>query len=439
MTSTLLEPSVRSPLRSSTPRASRSLRVGVVLGSVALALWGGELVLAWSQHAAGRQALARRAGVRYDRRTPSQVVLDLRARGLDAVPAINRPWSTAFTAPTPDAVFPLGGVPNRLTVLCNESGSYASYRSDPHGFNNPPELWDGRPIDVVLLGDSFVQGSCVGPDQTIAAGVRRVVPRTLNLGYGGNGPLGLLATLMEYAQPIRPARVIWSFYEGNDLDDLQQELAYPYLRTMAVLTANGRQDLLHRQDQIARDYVPWVTREAMEQALARTHPHTQGWWTYDALCARFGEDSPWLFAAQWAKLSTLRTMGRTVLASLTAGRKPVFPNEEVFRRVLLAARDATTSWGGQLYMLYLPEWQRYRPFGRPNPARDEVLRIAAQLGIPIIDIDPAFRASGHPRRYFPFGLPGHYNADGYRLVAQRILAALGASEDRPGPAASSAL
>jgi hypothetical protein len=395
------------------------------------ALWGGELALAWLQHANSREARARRAGVSFDPRTPAQVVLDLRGQGMDAVPAINRPWSASFAGPTPETVFPLGGVPNRLTILCNESGAYARYQSDAHGFNNPPELWDGGPVSVAILGDSFIQGSCVGPEESLAAGVRRAFPRTLNLGYGGNGPLGMLATLIEYAQPVRPAQVIWSFYEGNDLDDLEQELAYPYLRSLAALPTAGRQHLIDRQEQVARDYAPRVTTEAIERAMVAARPAARGGLSDEALRARFGERSPWVAAHQSMKLSALRQLFRTAAAGFTRPRVQVFAHEAVFRQVLAEARDTAASWGGRLSVLYMPEWQRYRPFGRPNNAhRDTVLRIAADLGIPVIDLDTAFRASGAPHRYFPLGLPGHYTAEGYQLAAREIVAAL--RDSQPG-------
>ena len=43
------------------------------------------------------------------------------------------------------------------------------------------------------------------------------------------------------------------------------------------------------------------------------------------------------------------------------------------------------------------------------------------LDIPIIDIhNEVFKTHPDPLSLFPFRIPGHYNAEGYRLVAEAI-------------------
>ena len=41
-------------------------------------------------------------------------------------------------------IFPLSGLSNVETILCNESGYFALYESDRYGFNNPDEEWDKK-------------------------------------------------------------------------------------------------------------------------------------------------------------------------------------------------------------------------------------------------------------------------------------------------------
>ena len=65
-----------------------------------------------------------------------------------------------------DTIFPLSGLANKETVLCNENGYFSQYLSDRYGFRNDDNLWD-MDLDWVLLGDSFVHGSCVNNNQTI--------------------------------------------------------------------------------------------------------------------------------------------------------------------------------------------------------------------------------------------------------------------------------
>ena len=51
----------------------------------------------------------------------------------------------------------------------------------------------------------------------------------LNFGIGGNGPLENLATLREYAVPLKPKIIFWYHCDGNDLDDLVGMWGHPML------------------------------------------------------------------------------------------------------------------------------------------------------------------------------------------------------------------
>ena len=164
-------------------------------------------------------AIANKDGV-LDSRTRYQVVLDLRSRGTRAYPAVfpARLSRTALdgTLRAPlridgVEVLPLGGVANAPTVRCNESGPYVVYESDEFGFNNPKELWKADGVEVIALGDSFAQGSCVAPEHNFVSLIRARYPRTLNLGMSGNGPLLMLAALKEYGPTLRPRAVLWIF------------------------------------------------------------------------------------------------------------------------------------------------------------------------------------------------------------------------------------
>ena len=38
-------------------------------------------------------------------------------------------------------ILPLAGLPNRLTINCNENGYWSKFKSDKYGFNNPNSEW----------------------------------------------------------------------------------------------------------------------------------------------------------------------------------------------------------------------------------------------------------------------------------------------------------
>ena len=101
------------------------------------------------------------------------------------------------------------------------------------------------------------------------------------------------------------------------------------------------------------------------------------------------------------------------------------PIWSLFREVLSQAETQVDAWGGQLYFVYLSDMgtiSGYSSWGKTK--RGSVLTMVENLGIPIVDIDPAFQASGDPLSLFPFRGAGHYNETGHRLVAQEVLKAI---------------
>ena len=117
----------------------------------------------------------------------------------------------------------LSGVSNRKTIVCNENGEYLIYLSDRYGFNNPDDLWESS-SDAVILGDSTTLGECVPYGNDISSILRNENKKLIiNLGMGGNGPLLQLATLKEYQPLTNSNKIIWVYYEGNDLLDIYNE------------------------------------------------------------------------------------------------------------------------------------------------------------------------------------------------------------------------
>ena len=54
-----------------------------------------------------------------------------------------------------------GGYLIKKTIYCNEHGYFTNFMSDRYGFNNNDEVWDSDQIEYLLIGDSFLLGSCV--------------------------------------------------------------------------------------------------------------------------------------------------------------------------------------------------------------------------------------------------------------------------------------
>ena len=247
-------------------RKSRRINLALVLFSSGVSIYALEsLLTVWSNlpsvgqdlERMNRAAAANALGIEFDTRTKTQVVDDLRRRGIDAVLSVspkallkeqNDGTMKSVISINGTEVLPLAGMDNKLVVVCNEGGQFLTYRSDQHGFNNPQQVWH-TPIDIVAVGDSFTQGWCVAPDINFVSLIRQRYPGTLNLGIEGNGPLVMLAALKEYAEIVRPKLVLWFYFEGNDLSDLNEERLSPLLNR--YLTTNEfSQHLSSRQAEI---------------------------------------------------------------------------------------------------------------------------------------------------------------------------------------------
>jgi hypothetical protein len=229
----------------------------------------------------------------------------------------------------------------------------------------------------------------------------------------GNGPLLMLATLKEYVPAFAPKLVLWFYYEGNDLTDLHTEKKSGLL--MRYWKDDFRQGLRARQSDIDQALTRDIDRQKALEAANRVRREKNS--------SRIGND---LLA--FVKLSKLRQklslvygMGSQELETLSAWEGP---NIDFFREILSQAETQVHAWGGQLYFVYLPVGDR----SWVKTKRGSVLAMVESLRIPIVDIDPAFQASGDPLSLFPFHEANHhYNEIGHRLVAQEVLQAIAQS------------
>ena len=363
--------------------------------------------------------LTRRFGGSIDVRTARERLDELRRQDKDAIPVVT-PSNHLFmpqsdgsirSAVTIDGeeVLPLAGVSGRVTLLCNEGGQWVDYRSDRRGFNNPDRVWDPGPIDVVALGDSFTQGYCVENDKNFVALIRNHDGATVNLGIAGDGPLLMLATLREFAASLSPKIVLWFYYEGNDLVDLQVERKSALLSR--YLTAGFSQPRLARQAEIDRGILAEIPR------LEETERENDARRRHNVIKSRL---------TTLVALGSLRERFGLIEGSEPsageAARDFDTANMAVFQEILRQAKTQVDGWKGQLYFVYLPEWTRYTSYSSWGKAkRDETLRLVRSLGIPVIDVDPVFQAHGDPLSLFPFRMVGHYTETGHRLVAEEVL------------------
>jgi len=74
--------------------------------------------------------------------------------------------------------------------------------------------------DVVMLGDSYIEGHLVSDDETCSVQLAKLTGLTVgNFGQSGYGSAQELRVLELHGLEQKPRAVVWFFYEGNDLYD----------------------------------------------------------------------------------------------------------------------------------------------------------------------------------------------------------------------------
>ncbi len=184
-------------------------------------------------------------------RDVDQVVADARKAGVDAVRHVATPDAAPASASTSGSpagtqLMPLSGFARRPTVTCLDGGQWRTFESDEHGFHNPPGLW-GR-VDIGAVGNSWTHGFCVPSNENYVALVRRRYPATLNLGQAAQGPLKILGITTEYLSRLQPRIVVWFYFEGGSLAELENETKHPVL--MRYLEEGFTQNLYERKDEV---------------------------------------------------------------------------------------------------------------------------------------------------------------------------------------------
>ncbi len=343
---------------------------------------------------------ALKAGVAFDARDRLDVVLEKRASDANWYPAV--PANTYLENHLEldgRRVLPLAGVANAKIVSCNESGYFSTFTTDEFGFNNPSGAWtQGSPASrIYFVGDSFTQGDCLNRGQTYVDRVRAQHPGVVNLGGGGNGPLLELAAIREYVTAGEVDTVFWMYYEGNDLADLERD----------------------KRDGLLPKYLDPAFSQGLKARREKINERVRGY--VDARMREHAENRPRLLAHLRHLLWTLRQ--RQAARSAAAASHTEF-DLALFERVLATARDEVAAKGGQLVLVYLPEFARYGAASASPAAsqRASVLAIASKLGLQLIDMEPVVAGLADPRAVFPFGIGGtHYDEDGTRLVAEHII------------------
>lgn len=291
----------------------------------------------------------------------------------------------------------LAGVPNQPVFLCSKGGNPVSYRADRYGFRNPKSVYDA-PADVVVLGDSFVEGICLEDGEDVVSQVRNLIPQTIGTGTRGTGPLFQLAVLGRYGPIFRPPVTLKFFFAGNDWENLNAELNRPWLT-----------DALKPGAEFGAPALSVEQRENMQQTL-------EEWWSRDTRSMK----------ELLSRRSTLRNFFALQKTALVLGlHYPKASGERPeFEAILRRSAQLTDTWNGEFFVVYVPPLDRYAGVLNSefafDPLRLKVLTAAQNAGVEVIDIAEVFAAQSNPLELY--AADSHFSPAGAKLVAETIAA-----------------
>lgn len=328
----------------------------------------------------------KKTNLKYDTRSRKQVYDDLKKDNNDV---------TVVSGPTYQLRldnlenFFLSGISNRQTIHCNENGYYTTYNSDRYGFNNNDEIWNEKKIDYILIGDSFTHGACVNRPDNISSVLSTIKNKNvLNLGYGGTGPLIQYATLKEYF-PGNVEKIIWIYFEGNDISGLAEELKSPILQKYIT-------DL---------DFTQNLKNKNLEKDK----------WLESIIKKSYVQGSKIKDLKNFLKLYNLRSQ----LFSQPFNFPKVDSNyENILKKMINFANQNNA----ELYLVYIPEILWYTSDLDFEENHKSFLKLVNTHNLNLIDVhsELILKTPEPLNLYPPFKSRQHFNPHGYRKIAELI-------------------
>ena len=334
------------------------------------------------------QLYEKQTGNKWDRRSKLEIYKDLKKVNNEIVIKV----SPHNYISNKYSILPLSSISNSKTIYCNENGYYSIDLIDRYGFNNPDTEWDKKEIEYLFIGDSYTHGACVNRPNDIGSVLRSISNKSvLNLGQPGNGPLMQYATLREYLNS-NVKKVIWVYYEGNDLKDLEYEKKKNIL-TNYLKDVNFTQNLKSKQNEI--NYLAINLIKEKEKKRENGNDEEKEKFKYKLL-----------------KFIQILNTRQLILP------EPAPPPE--LKKILQLTKELIEKNNLKLYFVYLPKYHRYK-LNYDNTNYNLIKVIVTELNIPFIDMhNEVFKKEQNPLKLFPFEMFGHYNIEGYKKVAETI-------------------
>ena len=327
-------------------------------------------------------------------------------------------FSEAIVSVNPQMIYDdkmqvLSGISNKYTLFCNENGYFAKYFSDRFGFNNLDEEWD-KEIDFILLGDSFVHGSCVNPSKNFIGNLKKLSSKNiLNLGMGANGPLMNYATLKEYFHEATPKNVIWFYEERSDIDDLRLELNKKILINYFKETSY-KQNLSKRVSETDAFIYNKLNKE-----LEMYDKNSLG--TFSLIGNVYKDNQIEKIIPKILTLKNLRNYFRKKKSNkIYVNNEQREKNLTIMLDIIKRAKNFTYMNNASFYFVYLPDPNRFSYNKYDNTEYFQIKDFLKKNEINLIDLMDDYNNLKDPKKVLPFGMPWHFSEFGYYFFSKKI-------------------
>jgi len=301
-------------------------------------------------------------------------------------------------------LIPFRGPINKQILSCNEDLKYKLINNDKYGFKNPNSVYD-RKIKIALIGDSYAEGLCEDETNDIAGHLRKINYNTINLGVSGSGPLVSLGIVREYLSKLDPDFVVYLYFEGNDLNDLNWEKK-TYL--LNYLDPNYKINYLKKYNEIEQfleNHQKEIVKEIENFDLNDYSKKNRN---------SFNE-----ILKDLLEISNIKGILRS---SFSNSDKKI--DLDLFYEVLQSIDYEVRQNGSKLIFVYLPTWSRYyTKFNKDKfiyNKKKEILDYLNKNHIHYIDFEKILSNTKNKENFFPLGFVGHYNSKGYEKISNLI-------------------
>lgn len=359
-----------------------------------------------------RIKIAETKKIQIDKRTKIKAFLDERDKisELDVNFYFNKDfeqYSTFQNSIQKQTIIPFRGPINKLTLSCNEELKYLIINNDKYGFKNSNQIYENE-ISIAILGDSYAEGLCQDNENDISGHLIKQGINSINLGITGSGPLISLAITREYIQYFNPKLVVYLYFEGNDLNDLEWEINQEYL--VKYLDTEFKRDYLNNQKYLITflNLINNEQRDFINQLKIN-----------DPIFIDNKKSANKEIFKDLRELTNIRNLIKNAFI-----KDQQIENLDNLFMILKKMENEVSQLNKEFLFIYIPSWERYFTKANKNKKyfnqKKKIINFLKNNRIKYIDFDKELKKEENLSKYFPLEFVGHYNSKGYEKISNLI-------------------